>query len=103
MGLGMALTTVKHALIIHAIAAPVIFAAVSLGYFRRIRSWSPLRTAAAFTGVVITLDILVVALLIERNFKMFESFLGTWLLFILIFISTWWTGSVVRRRFDTPQ
>jgi hypothetical protein len=34
----------------------------------------------------------VVALLIERSFKMFESIVGTWPPFLLIFISTWWTG-----------
>jgi len=98
MGVGMAVTTLEHALIIHAIAAPVLFAVVSLVYFRHFRLWSPLRTATAFLGVVITMDLLVVALLIERSFKMFASLLGTWLPFVLIFISTWWTGSVVPPR-----
>jgi hypothetical protein len=101
MGVGMAVTTLRHALIIHAIAAPVIFAVVSLVYFRLFSLWSPLRAATAFLGVVITMDLFVVALLIERSFKMFESLLGTWLPFVLIFLSSSWTGSVVRRRIDT--
>jgi hypothetical protein len=97
MGVGMKVTTLEGALILHALAAPVIFTALSLVYFRRLGSWSPLRTAAAFLGVVVVMDILVVALLLERSFAMFESILGTWLPFILIFVSTWWTGLTVRR------
>jgi hypothetical protein len=60
-------------------------------------SWSPIRTAAAFLGVVVVMDVFVVALLIKRNFEMFKGVLGTWLPFLLIFVSTWWTGLAVRR------
>jgi hypothetical protein len=97
MSLGMKVTTLEGALILHALAAPVIFTALSLVYFHRMGSWSPLRTAAVFLGVVVVMDVFVVALLIERSFEMFESILGTWLPFLLIFISTWWTGLGVRR------
>jgi len=101
MGVGMAVTTFNHALIIHAIAAPVVFAVVSFVYFRHFHFWSPLHTATAFLVVVITMDLFVVTLLIERSLKMFESLPGTWLPFTLIFVSTWWTGSLVRRRLDS--
>jgi hypothetical protein len=97
MSVVMKVTTLESALIFHAIAAPVIFTALSLAYFRRFGSWSPLRTAAAFLGVVAFMDVFVVALLIERSFEMFESILGTWLPFLLIFTSTWWTGLAVSR------
>ena len=97
MGVGMRVTTLEAALVIHALAAPVIFTALSLVCFRRAGPWSPLRAAAAFLGVVAAMDVLVVALLIERSFEMFESVLGTWLPFLLIFVSTWWTGLAVRR------
>jgi len=97
MSVGMKVTTLESALILHAFAAPVIFTALSLVYFHRGGSWSPLRTAAVFVGVVVVMDVFVVALLIERSFEMFESILGTWLPFLLIFISTWWTGLAVRR------
>lgn len=97
MGIGMAATTLVNALVIHAIAAPVIFAGISLVYFRRFAYWSPLRTAAAFLGVVIIMDVFVVALLIERSFDMFGSPLGTWLPFLLIFLSSWWMGAAVQR------
>ncbi|MEJ2007617.1 MAG: hypothetical protein P8Z30_05560 [Acidobacteriota bacterium] len=93
----MAVTTLPHALIGHALAAPVIFAAVSFIYFRRPGSWSPLTAAAAFVGVVMAMDLLVVALLIEKSFDMFKSLGGTWLPFLLIFVSTWMTGLALKR------
>ena len=96
MGVGMKLTTPQNALIVHALAAPVFFACISLVYFRRSGAWPPLRTAIAFLGVVAVMDVFVVALLIERSFTMFGSVLGTWLPFLLIFVSTWWTGVAVR-------
>lgn len=97
MSVGMKVTTLQAALILHALAAPVIFTSLSLVYFHRVGSWSPLRTAAAYLSVVVVMDVIVVALLIERSFEMFESILGTWLPFFLIFISTWWTGLAVRK------
>ncbi len=97
MGVGMKVTTLRAALIIHVFAAPAIFTALSLSYFHRVSSWSPLRAAAAFLGVVVAMDVLIVALVIERSFEMFGSILGTWLPFVLIFISTWCTGLAVRR------
>jgi len=97
MGVGLWVTTIETALILHAFAAPVVFMAVSLAYFRRLNSWSPLRTAALFLGTVVAMDVFVVALFVERSFAMFGSILGTWLPFVLIFLSTWWTGIAVRR------
>jgi hypothetical protein len=94
---GMAVTTPARALVIHDVAAPLIFAAVSWVYFRRAGSWSPLSAASAFVGVVVAMDFFVVALLIEKSFDMFRSVTGTWLPFALIFISTWCTGVAVRR------
>jgi hypothetical protein len=95
MGVGMKIASLGTALILHALA-PLIFTALSLSYFHRLDSCSPLRTAATFLGVVVVMDTIVVALLIERSFVMFESILGTWLPFLLIFVSTWWTGLAVR-------
>jgi hypothetical protein len=95
---GMAATTTARALAIHAVAAPLIFAAVSWVYFRRAGSWSPLGAAAAFVGIVVAMDFFVVALLIEKSFDMFLSVAGTWLPFALIFVSTWLTGFAMRRR-----
>jgi hypothetical protein len=96
MGVRMKIASLGTALILHALAAPLIFTALSLSYFHRLDSCSPLRAAATFLGVVVVMDTIVVALLIEQSFVMFESILGTWLPFLLIFVSTWWTGLAVR-------
>ncbi len=92
MGIGMAVTTMTNILIIHAILAPVFFALVSLDYFGRFHYTTPLQTAIIFTGFVIGMDFLLVALLINRSLDMFASLLGTWIPFALIFTSTWLTG-----------
>jgi hypothetical protein len=98
MFVGMAVTTPARALVIHAVAAPFIFAAVSWVHFRRFASWSPLGAAAAFLGIVVAMDFFVVALLIQKSLEMFKSVAGTWLPFVLIFVSTWCTGLAARRR-----
>ena len=87
-----AVTTELIALIIHAIAAPIIFAVVSSFYFKKYDFTTPLETAALFVAFVILLDFIVVALLIDRSLAMFGNVLGTWIPFILIFISTYYTG-----------
>jgi hypothetical protein len=92
MGIAMATTSLNNALIIHAVAAPILFGAVALVYFSRINAASPLQTALLFVGFVIAADFLVVALLVNRSLAMFASLLGTWIPFALIFLSTYLTG-----------
>jgi len=92
MGIAMRVTTLDHALILHAIAAPLIFTAISLLYFRRRGSLPPLHAAIVFLATVAALDFFVVALVIERSLAMFGSILGVWLPFLLIFVATWLTG-----------
>ena len=92
MGIAMASTTQDNALYIHAVLAPVFFFAVSLNYFRTNNHLAPLRTAIIFVSFVIVVDFFVVALLILRNLDMFSSVLGTWIPFVLIFLSTYLTG-----------
>ncbi len=95
MGIGMAVTTLNNVLIIHAIAAPVFFAGISLIYFRRFNYTTPLQTALCFLAFVVAMDFFVVAMLINRSFDMFASLLGTWLPFALIFAATYLTGRFV--------
>jgi hypothetical protein len=97
IGIGMAVTSLQTALVFHAIAAPVIFAFVSLVYFRKFSYSSPLQTAIIFTAYVIAMDLFIVAMLINRSFEMFTSLLGTWIPFALIFTSTCLTGSLLLR------
>jgi hypothetical protein len=98
MGLGMRLFPLTTALIIHAIAAPLFFILLSWVYFRKFGFTTPLQTAIIFVAFVIFMDVFIVAAVIERSFEMFESFLGTWLPFLLIFLSTWKIGSITRHR-----
>ena len=95
MGIGMAAAPLQTALVIHAVAAPVIFAIISWIYFTRFGFTPPLQTAVAFVAVVVFMDVFAVALLVQRSFEMFGSFIGTWLPFMLIFVSAYLTGLFV--------
>ncbi len=98
MGIGMQVTSIENTLIIHAIGAPVFFAMLSLVYFKKFNYTTALQTATIFLAFVIFMDFLIVALLVQKNLEMFESILGTWLPFALIFMSTYLTGSILRSR-----
>jgi len=97
MGIGMAVTSLENTLIIHAIAAPVFFAIISLVYFRAFHYTAPLATAFIFLGLVVALDFFVVALVVTQSLDMFGSLLGTWIPFVLIFGATYLTGRLVTR------
>ena len=91
MGIGMSVTSLSNTLVIHAIAAPIIFSSLSLLYFKKFRYTAPLQTGIIFVSFVILMDVFVVALLIEKSFEMFTNILGTWAPFFLIFMSTYLT------------
>ncbi len=93
MFVGMGITSLQTTLIAHAIGAPIIFAAASWIYFRKFSYTTPLQTAIIFVAFVVAMDFFVVALLINRSFDMFLSWLGTWLMFILIFTPTYIIGA----------
>lgn len=97
MGIGMAVTSIENALIIHAIAAPIIFAIISLIYYKKFNYTTPLQTAIIFVSLVVFMDVFVVALLIEKSFEMFTNILGTWIPFALIFISAYLTGLYAKK------
>lgn len=92
MGIGMAVTSIQTTLILHAIGAPIIFATISWIYFRKFKYTTPLQTAVAFLSIVVFVDFFVVALLILGNLEMFTDILGTWIPFVLIFLSTYLSG-----------
>jgi hypothetical protein len=92
MFIGTAVTSEFMALIAHAVAAPIIFAVVSSYYFKRYDFTTPLETAGLFAGFVVLMDFIVVALIINKSLAMFGNVLGTWIPFILIFISVYYTG-----------
>jgi len=101
MGIGRAVTTQQNAFIIHAIAAPLVSALVSLNYFRKFNFTSPLQTALIFVLVPAILDLLIVSLLILRSLDMFTSpasLFGTWIPLTLIFLASFLTGLAVTHR-----
>jgi len=97
IGVGRRMLPMEAALIVHAMGAPVGFAAISWFYFRRFAFTTPLQTALAFLGVVGALDALLVAPFIEKSSAMFASPLGTWIPFALIFTSTYAAGRIAAR------
>jgi hypothetical protein len=103
MGIGMSISSLENALVVHAIAAPIFFAIVSLVYFRKFNFTTPLQTAVIFTAFVITMDFFVVAILINRSLEMFASMLGTWIPFALIFTSTFLTGLLTSKTDTTKK
>jgi menaquinone-dependent protoporphyrinogen oxidase len=100
-GLGAVLVTalqlvnVGAALVIHAIAAPLIFILIARRYFRARGAREALPTAIVWTAIVALLDLTVVAIFVQRSLEMFESMTGTWLPFALIFAAVWTTGTVL--------
>ena len=92
MFIGMAVTDIQTTLIIHAIGAPIIFVLISWLYFKRFNYTTPVQTALLFIGVVIFMDFFLVALLINKSLDMFQSPIGTWIPFGLIFLATYLTG-----------
>ncbi len=98
MGIGMATMSMQTTLIVHAVAAPIFFSALSFLYFNKFNYTTPLQTAIIFLLLVMVVDFFIVALLINRNLEMFTSPLGTWIPFVLIFLSTYTTGSLVVKR-----
>jgi hypothetical protein len=98
MFIGMSVMSIEKTLIVHAIGAPVIFSLISLWYFRKFRFTSPLLTAALFLLIVIFMDFFLVALVINKSMEMFQSLLGTWIPFALIFLSAYLTGLIVKSK-----
>lgn len=99
MFVAMAVTSLRVALIVHAVAAPVIFGVLTWFFFGRFDRLSPLGLAVSFLLLVVSLDFFIVALVINRSMDMFRSPLGTWIPFSLIFLSTYFTGRT-SKRFD---
>ena len=97
MAVGSSITSMENTLIIHAVGVPIIYFALSCVYFKKCYYTGPFWTALSFLLFVVAMDFFVVALLIEKNFAMFRSLLGTWIPFALIFTVTYLTGREFRK------
>lgn len=84
--------SVATAVVLHAVAAPLIFAAIATHYFRPRGAREPLSVALSWAIIVAALDLVVIAGIVRHDFSMFQSVVGTWLPFLLILLVTWATG-----------
>ena len=96
IAVGRKITSLRKALVIHAVGAPVIFAGLTVLYRSFFDFATPLQTGLIFVGIVVFLDVFVVALFIEKSFEMFRSVIGTWVPFAGIFLATLVAGILVR-------
>ena len=78
IAIGRRLWSLDGALRVHLIAAPVIAFLVSGAHREIAPVFSPTTRAVVITAIVVLLDALVVAPLLERSYAMFLSIMGTW-------------------------
>ena len=95
IALGRRLWSLQTTLIVHLFAAVALaFAAASIHRLLA-PDFDPFLRAAAMAGLIVALDALVVAPILERSYAMFRSALGTWIPFAAIFATAWAAGRVV--------
>ena len=98
MFVGMAVTNMPLTLTVHAIGAPIASALLAYRYHRKHGDLPPLQTAVFFVGTALFMDFFLVAMVIEKSFEMFTSFVGLWLPMILIISAAFLTGNYVKGR-----
>jgi len=89
MGLARGLAPLETALLVHAVAAPIIAGSLAYVYARWIAGPPPLVIGAVFLGVVVAMDAGLIAPFVERSWDMFRSPMGTWVPFASIFLGSW--------------
>lgn len=94
IGISRKFTSLQNALFIHLIAAPLIFALISSSYYKKFNYTSPFKTAGIFLFIVVFLDVFIVAPFFEKSYAMFTSITGTWIPFVLIFLTTYLVGLI---------
>lgn len=98
IAIGRSVTTIELTLIIHAIGTPIFASIVSMVYYKKFNYTSPICTAFIFLLFVIVMDAGLVAPVFEKSYEMFKSILGTWIPFSLIFLSTYITGLIIKKK-----
>jgi hypothetical protein len=99
MGAGRGLVSLKAALVIHALLAPLGFVILTTVYFKKFAYTTPFYTALFFVFFIIFMDVLIVAPFIEKSFAMFYSILGFFLPLILIFFLSLFTGLYMKKNY----
>ena len=98
VAVGRQLVSLRTTLRVHAVVAPVVFGLLTRRYARNVPGAAPAATAVALTGIVVALDAVVVAPLVERSFAMFRSAIGTWVPFGSILAASYLVGRTTSRR-----
>lgn len=98
IAVGRSITTIELTLIVHAIGAPIFAFIVSMVYYKKFNYTSPILTACIYLLFVIVMDAGLVAPVFEKSYRMFRSILGTWIPISLIFMSTYITGLMMKKR-----
>ena len=94
LGIGIIHTSLKTALIIHAVAAPIIFVFVSRTFYRNFQFAYPILIAIIFASFVMVVDFGIVALFYAKKLAAFASAASLWIAFALIFLCTYIIGSL---------
>ena len=89
IAIGRRLWSLQTTLYVHLAAAPVFAFALAALFGAAFPEFDRLLRAEVMTGLVVVLDLCVVAPIFERSFAMFRSVIGTWLPFAAIFLASW--------------
>ena len=92
IAVGRQFLSMSNTLIVHTVVAPVVFALLSMHFFRDHRDTTPLKTGLVLVAIVIGLDAFVVAPIIEHSYAMFRSPLGTWIPFASMWLASFLVG-----------
>jgi hypothetical protein len=88
MAVGRRLWGLDAALKVHLAAAPITAFLVAAAHVLIAPGFGSLLRAMAITALVVVLDALIVAPILEHSYAMFRSVIGTWLPFALIFFAS---------------
>ena len=95
MGLLLATLPLHAALLVHGLVVPVLFGGVAQHYFREPGARDPLPAALGFVAVTALLDLVFIGGVVHRGVAIFGSVAGTWVPFLLVFVTTWCVGEVM--------
>jgi hypothetical protein len=87
--LGRQVFSMQTTLILHAVVAPLAFAALAWRYVRAYPRASSVAVSGTMFSVVVGLDAFFVAPFLEHSYAMFHSVLGTWIPFGLILVASY--------------
>jgi proline iminopeptidase len=92
IGVARGLMPMESALVVHAVAAPVIAGTLAYLYARCCAATTPLVTGLVFVAVPVVMDVALIAPFVERSWDMFRSPIGTWIPFVSMFLAAWWAA-----------